>query len=100
MLEEFVSKLDPVKNQQDIAHAKLRDLPVALKVELANDSIAHFKHYVFLRLSLLLKNGKKNAFGNKYFLFFVGNASKEVPRISFWGHLFLRRNCISRFWII
>ena len=70
-----MSKLDPVKNAQDIAQAKLRDLPVPLKVELANDSVTQFKHYVFLRLALLLKSGKKNPFGNKYFLFFVGNAN-------------------------
>ena len=45
-----------------------------MKVELANESVTQFKQYVFLRLSLLLKDRKKQDFGNKYFLFFVGNA--------------------------
>ena len=90
MLEEFVSKLDPVKNAQDIAHAKLRDLPVPLKVELANDSVTQFKHYVFLRLALLLKSGKKNAFGNKYFLFFVGNANIKGSKNIILGAPFLK----------
>jgi hypothetical protein len=78
LLQEYLTKLDPVKNVAEIEKATLKDLPIPLKVELADDTLTQFNQYVFLRVSFLLQNGKRRKdFGNKYVLFFVGNSSNS-----------------------